>query len=372
MDNLFSKHLELIYGSVTYEGGWENVLSTISSDLNLRSGLMHVEYFDKPQLDVLSFSGFSDSEIQLFPQYISLDIWNNELKKRPKGYFYDADHIVDRKDLLNSQIYQEVFKNIDIEYASGISFGSDSYQLQMAFHTSRDQGDFGTKCQYLQSLSPHLFTALNLNKDLSALRCKTNSLSRLLDLSDKALFLVNESLDVIYFNAKAETLLEGQTAISLKSKKLVFPRKNQAKIYHSIIDHIQSAQGLSLNHPESKFVLYDAADEPSLKLDIGAISGGDQLLGYQYQSAMAVITIEKVFKTLSIDPALLRHFYDLTPKEIQLIEYLMKGLSLKDIADKLNRGLHTQRDHLKSIFLKTNTHSQQELIAKMATLCELY
>lgn len=374
MDNssLLSKHLELIYGSVTYEGGWENALSTISTDLNLRSGLMHVEYFDKPQLDLLSFNGFTESEIALFPQYIGIDPWSHELKNQQQGRFYDADHIVDRKVLYRSQIYQEVFKEIDIEYGCGLSLGTQDYRLQLAFHASKDQGGFNTKLHYLNSLAPHILKSIHLNKDFSTLRAKTNSLSQLLDLSDKALFLVNESLHVIYSNAKADMLLQDQTDIRIKSSKLTFPRKVQAKIDHSIINHIHAAQGVGLKHPDSQFVLYDALDEPCLKVDISTISGGDQLLGYQYQSAMAVIKVEKVFKTLVIDPALLRHFYGLTPKEIQLIEYLIQGMGLKEIATALNRGLHTQKDHLKSIFLKTNTHSQQALITKIVKLSQLY
>ena len=55
--------------------------------------------------------------------------------------------------------------------------------------------------------------------------------------------------------------------------------------------------------------------------------------------------------------------YALTPKETLLAEQLASGRGLAEIAKSQGRSVETVRCHLKSLFQKTATHSQCELVA---------
>ncbi|HEV7285793.1 MAG TPA: helix-turn-helix transcriptional regulator, partial [Kaistia sp.] len=55
--------------------------------------------------------------------------------------------------------------------------------------------------------------------------------------------------------------------------------------------------------------------------------------------------------------------FRLTQAEIRLVLALERGDSLGAFAGANNLSLHTVRTHLKSIFSKTNTHRQHELVA---------
>ncbi len=63
-----------------------------------------------------------------------------------------------------------------------------------------------------------------------------------------------------------------------------------------------------------------------------------------------------------IDVHLLRAWYDLTPAEARVAMLLASGLSLQEIVERLGIGTNTARTHLKSIFGKTDTRRQGELI----------
>jgi DNA-binding CsgD family transcriptional regulator len=54
--------------------------------------------------------------------------------------------------------------------------------------------------------------------------------------------------------------------------------------------------------------------------------------------------------------------YGLTESEQQLTELLMRGLTLKDIADARQVSFETIRTQLKSVFAKTGTNRQADLI----------
>jgi DNA-binding CsgD family transcriptional regulator len=60
--------------------------------------------------------------------------------------------------------------------------------------------------------------------------------------------------------------------------------------------------------------------------------------------------------------AFLKHRFDLTPAEARLVLCLITGESLRPCARALGIKYETLRGHLKSIFQKTNTHRQAELM----------
>jgi DNA-binding CsgD family transcriptional regulator len=63
-----------------------------------------------------------------------------------------------------------------------------------------------------------------------------------------------------------------------------------------------------------------------------------------------------------LDLQLLRDWYDLTPAEARVAGLLASGLCLGEILKRLGIAANTARTHLKSIFGKTETRRQGELI----------
>ena len=69
---------------------------------------------------------------------------------------------------------------------------------------------------------------------------------------------------------------------------------------------------------------------------------------------------------LSFPPDLkeqVRTFFELTPKEAVLAVSLASGMTLKEAATDAHIRINTARAYLDSIFLKTGTHQQSQLVA---------
>jgi DNA-binding NarL/FixJ family response regulator len=60
------------------------------------------------------------------------------------------------------------------------------------------------------------------------------------------------------------------------------------------------------------------------------------------------------------------HFddYNLTPREKEILELLIKGLSYKEIATKCFISLDTLNSHIRNIYSKLNVHSRSEIAAR--------
>lgn len=61
--------------------------------------------------------------------------------------------------------------------------------------------------------------------------------------------------------------------------------------------------------------------------------------------------------------SLMRRKFGLTVTEAELADLLAKGMSLREVSERLCISIWTARTHLNAIFQKTGTHRQGELIA---------
>ncbi len=69
-------------------------------------------------------------------------------------------------------------------------------------------------------------------------------------------------------------------------------------------------------------------------------------------------------RAADLTPILLES-YGLTEREVEIVTLLARGLSTKEIAAELTLSSHTVRDHIKTIFGKTNVNSRGELVARL-------
>jgi DNA-binding CsgD family transcriptional regulator len=114
--------------------------------------------------------------------------------------------------------------------------------------------------------------------------------------------------------------------------------------------HAATGRGLRIRRPVGR--------RPLTAL-IAALRGKNTL---RDGGAVVAVLVNDPEETPALDAEMLRAWYDLTPAEARLAVLLASGLSLERIVDRLGIGANTARTHLKSIFGKTDTRRQGELI----------
>ncbi len=128
-------------------------------------------------------------------------------------------------------------------------------------------------------------------------------------------------------------------------------------------------------HPETNIVMLTTFDQDSYIFE--ALKAG--AVGYLIKNT-SIWEIEKAIKTImrggsfmspSIARKVMRSFQGsnsapqistLTPRQNEILDALVEGLSYKMIADRMSISLHTTNDHIKAIYKKLHVNSKGEAI----------
>lgn len=76
-----------------------------------------------------------------------------------------------------------------------------------------------------------------------------------------------------------------------------------------------------------------------------------------------LVLLEKTIGTHSINFLMAKTKFQLTDRELEVLELLCEGFSNKEISKKLSISVYTVKDHMKHILEKTHTTSRGELVA---------
>jgi DNA-binding CsgD family transcriptional regulator len=162
---------------------------------------------------------------------------------------------------------------------------------------------------------------------------------------------LDENGRVLNLNEKAKSILHSNGAISIKHERLVFAQSSERALFEQHF-RLACAESVQCSMPVKR------DHGPTLCLLIAGASqfGGDD-------SAIAVVVfISDPMSRLSPSTGRLRRFFGFTPAEARLAVLLVRGATLSDAAVMMRTTVHTARAHLKSIFRKTSTNRQGELI----------
>lgn len=361
-------HIETIYDSAGNPQGWSTLIDKLVTDLDCRSGHISLETLDLSGIKQRFSKGISKEENELvFSHYHKLDIWTKELLKLPKGTFYDSEILASKASMKGKEFYEDYCKKVDLIYLAGAYIEStNNLGVRMALHHSESQGALAAKITYLNTLAPHLKRAAKLHQKFSQLQSQNHSLTNLIDSLITAAIIVDENANIHYYNEGAEQIFKDYKLVNKKGSKLSIKSPLQGALNHIIYDTVRAAQGKNhkLKLPDS-LVIRDSQGAVKLNIQVEPFSTYDQNFGLQYRKAMALVTINKLYTAPHLNMALIIDRFNLTKKEALVAEHIAQGKSLDEIAVKLHRSINTIKTQLKSLFIKTETKGQVQLVVTL-------
>ncbi len=176
------------------------------------------------------------------------------------------------------------------------------------------------------------------------------SLKQWLEVFPEYAVVVDEKSTIVAYNSAFERLKANKSLVYVYSGRINFYDKNTRFWFHEFLQQQCSFKDTvsALKHEEQTVVL---------KLSV---------LTHKHISAtenpphLFLLLIDNF--DLSFRMERYKRFFSLTQAEAELAANLSMGKTLNQLADEKLLSKHTLRTQLKSVFLKTETHSQNELV----------
>jgi DNA-binding CsgD family transcriptional regulator len=207
-------------------------------------------------------------------------------------------------------------------------------------------------------------------KDMEILAYLSNHIAYYLDQYQEAFQIKNENF--IYKNCMYESPIG---LVILDSDQSLISFNEAAEVFCMDI----------LNHKACSRAVEEVVNMVMSNLDLGGINSGSciyaDLQQYTFKISLSIapdihkgvkvyyhIYIVKDLAKRKTDLSYLLQVYKLTQRELEVIELISKGLSNREISEKLYISINTVRTHIDNIFSKLNVGSRMALINKIGII----
>lgn len=366
--SLIHSHIQAIYDSVTKTDGLDLLMNQIVTDLEFRTGIISFDNIARQQIIERINIGYTDSqERDMRSHFCTCDVWTAEMWKARPRLFHATENLVEQRIFKKSEFYNDFCKAADISHATGMNvYSKEGTGLRVSFHHTHTQGSLIEKQPHLNLLAPHLCTAINLRHEFFELKGNQSGITCIVDTLQFGALLADETGKVLYANQYAEQLFEQRQEVGLSNNRITFKPPFQSRFLKMLQSAIGSAQG-DFIAPTNRMHITADIDNQSAELEVHVqpMSSYESMFGFHTRKPLALVYIKKINFLKPLNNEILQHLFDLSDKEIDLATRLVNGQSTQQMVTETSRSIHTIRTQLKSLFRKTNTSSQAQLIARL-------
>ena len=218
----------------------------------------------------------------------------------------------------------------------------------------------GEDKRLLADLAPRLTEVATLSKAVgqAALASSTNALNAVCH----AAVALDRFGRILEINPAMQTIVDDDIFIGDNRLRIRDPKARD--FVESLVDRLTAVGDIDPLADIKQIVIRRRSKRPVIMRVLGVPAAARN----PFLGARAILTFDVVEPKPGPDISLLRSLFLLTLAEARLAAHLTTGRSLDQAAEKLGISSGTARAQLKSVFDKTNTHRQGELVALLARL----
>lgn len=283
--------------------------------------------------------------------YSKLNPWMRKVAATPLGKGIAGEQIVRREAFNGSEYYNDYIRPNGLETGIGLTMFRDEhcYFILSMLTGDRDTDRNLTRAELFTSIAPSLSRAFNYYRS-GAYHAAALDLGEAIASDGKiGLLLVNEHLRIVKTSTAAERALASGNVIGTDPLGRV--RFKSPKI--------QSALRAMLERGSRERT---ARSYSNTEINLRLIRVGGTKAAEFFAGPMVAILLGRQAGELYANPAQLARNYDLSPAEVRVFMAVVSGDNVTGIAKAAGIGRETVRSQLKSIYAKTGTHSQSDIV----------
>jgi DNA-binding CsgD family transcriptional regulator len=368
----FSVVLENIYDAALDPKKWPVVLTSVLGFMSSERGILHTPFLSNSEGRVAFAIGIEDVWLQRYGEHFhKIDPWNKAAVER--GFDFDGnvflgEELIPTPQLLKSPFYGEFLKFSDVVHnCIGVVFGRDSGHgpttAISCFRGIRSNRFHADDKSRLSLLVAHLSKAIGVQYRLMEKELQFASTLAALDRLAHGILLINEKQKVVYINASAETVLrrgDGLNIEKTRGEMTCLLLQDTRRLQLAINAACYLDKGLEGHFSDAVLVRRQGTNHQYV-IHVSALPT-DNMFSNGVSRAAAIVFISGTDDTFFHSYRSLARLFGLSKSESELVQALLAGESLRSFALAKHVSYETARTHLRSIFLKTKTTRQTELL----------
>ncbi|HEY4125091.1 MAG TPA: helix-turn-helix transcriptional regulator [Rhizomicrobium sp.] len=361
-----SDTLELIYEATLNPGLWQNVVQDIVEKTGGDQGALILQNQFTGQGDAV-LANIDPAAIEEYFGYFAMRNPMQQHNVRMLGsekeislsVMTDLD-IIERDDLFRTEYYNDFMRRFGMHSTlmMGLAF-NDTDGTSIAITRPEGREDFGeSEIRFARALQHHLIRALKIGRQLDTAQLMGGALADVLEKSGRGVFLVDEMGRIRHANQAGREIVAKNDGLTDKNSLLAATGRIQKRKFETILrmaaspDRENRASGslllprLSRRHPLS-----------AIAMPLNAETGAPF-----HSKPLALVCVSDPEQGAQISQARICDLFDFTPAEAKVAMELLAAEEPKSIAEHLGISVNTVRVHMASIFRKTHTNRQAELV----------
>lgn len=357
-----------IYRCVDATTLWQPFMQELVDVLDARSSRMLVMNGSADTVQEKFFINHDDYyQKQYVGYYVNKCPWRLELAYKPKGIVYSTylDFSCKQKAFRNTEFYNDWARPQNIEHGiCGTIFHEPDQTVQLLVQRTKEVGHFDRNAvAFANRLAAHVRNAITLSKNINKMLAVQSGIKKIVNCYTLPFALIDEQFRISFISKDMEKNIQSCNSLSLANDRLVAfnPNKN-AKLQRLIKQCHLTTKGKSNS---AGGIVTIPSENKNLKLRVMPLTIESDNALFSSNKVFSIVFLDSIDFKLTLNTEQLFEQYNLTQRECRLAALLCEGLSLDQIAKLHNVETSTLRAQLKSVYLKTNTHRQGELIVTL-------
>ena len=363
----FDRLLGSLYDAVLAPGGFQPFIRQLAEAFDLKGVALLVRHAEARDATGLWLHGVEPGWMESYAlTYGREDILAAHLEQAPIGHFYASNvHLPEPERFGETRFYREWAEPQGIAFAAGCVVMHEGPWLTQAFlQRSAQQGPFLVEeLAQFDRLVPHWQRAGQMRERLVSLRAGQDLLAASLDAISMPTLLFDEVGRIVHHNRSAATLFDADVTLWRTDDRLMASSPAATRNLHLQISNAVRAHREGGDASPSIVVVERTGRLPltMMALPLRSVATDDPKTE-QHTRTGALMFVFDPESAPVITAELVRKLFDLSAVEAELAVALCGGQSPDEIANERGRAVSTVRSQIRSLFAKTGTNRQADLI----------
>lgn len=353
----------LVYGAVLGENDWQDFLTGLSALLPEGRATLFFHDADRHAGAFSLVSNLPDEKAMAYNAYYApKNPWMKGASERPVGLVVPDQYMLSRTELKETEFYCDWLHPQGLEGAMGVTLHREGghNSLLSVISSKPDVHEHQDVLRDLQNVVPDLQKVMGFYRRQASQPPMPETGAG----SDACVVTVGRNRVVKYMNLAAQRLLADSTELALS------PTSRLRCIDNDLIEWIDFCLALwgrsSAPLPTRSFLI-GRPPAPPTRITVICVTSD---MGEQFFRGPECYLIMEPPRTEARSLSAVSCFYKLTPMETKVCALLSVGAAPAEIAEQLHVGIATIRSHLKSVYYKTGTSRQAEVVSLVSRFAD--